>query len=90
MIVPAHPKEDVNTSRIDKEKKVMKKEKNRNNLSIFLTSNNVRNETIACPAHHHLSQNLPVGSHHVSCVPCALTVTRVTSNEITKDLVAQG
>ena len=30
MIVPAHPKEDVNASRIDKEKKVMKEEKNRN------------------------------------------------------------
>ena len=30
VIVPAHPKEDVNTSRIDKEKKVMKEEKNRN------------------------------------------------------------
>ena len=32
MIVPAHPKEDVNTSRADKEKKVMKEEKNRNSL----------------------------------------------------------
>ena len=30
MIVPAHPKEDVNASRADKEKKVMKEEKNRN------------------------------------------------------------
>ena len=30
MIVPAHPKEDVNASRADKEEKVMKEEKNRN------------------------------------------------------------
>ena len=30
VIVPAHPKEDVNASRTDKEKKVMKQEKNCN------------------------------------------------------------
>ena len=30
MIVPAHPKEDVNASRTDKEKKVRKKEENHN------------------------------------------------------------
>ena len=34
MIVPAHPKEDVNASRTDKEKKVMKEKKNRNNLQV--------------------------------------------------------
>ena len=36
MIVPAHPKEDVNASRTDKEKKVMKEEKNRNSQRPWL------------------------------------------------------
>ena len=48
MIVPAHPKKDVNASRTDKEKKVRKKEENRNTWSSSLSlDNNVHAPVLA-------------------------------------------